>query len=87
MAHYFAMDLEGEFQNIIEFIKVYIFSRIAIKRYEFGKREYRHLFDGHACVHKFRIDKQKVFYSNKILQTESFKYATKNQTYKYSINK
>ena len=31
-----------------------------------------HLFDGHACLHKFKIENGKVTYSNKFLETKSF---------------
>lgn len=44
-------------------------------RYKYGDKTYDHLFDGQACVHKFKIDKGKVFYSNKFLSTNSY---TKN---------
>jgi len=39
------------------------------------------LFDGHACVHKFKINNGRVTYANKFLQTESFKYSNENKTY------
>ena len=38
-------------------------------RYEFGDKKHTHLFDGHSCIHKFKIVDGKVFYSNKFLQT------------------
>ena len=41
-------------------------------KYEFGDKEYAHLFDGHACVHKFTIDNGEVHYSNRMLATETF---------------
>jgi carotenoid cleavage dioxygenase-like enzyme len=42
-------------------------------RYEYGDKAYTHLFDGHGCVHKFKILNGKVFYANKFLQTDHFK--------------
>lgn len=42
-------------------------------RYEYGDKSYAHLFDGHACVQKFKIDDGQVIYSNKFLSTESYK--------------
>lgn len=42
-------------------------------RYEYGEKCYEHLFDGHACIHKFKIKDGKVIYSNKMLETNSFK--------------
>jgi beta,beta-carotene 9',10'-dioxygenase len=41
-------------------------------RYVHGDKAYRHLFDGHACIHKFKIDAGKVTYSNQFLETRSF---------------
>ena len=38
-------------------------------RYEFGDKSYTHLYDGHACVHRFSIADGKVTYSNKLLDT------------------
>ena len=41
-------------------------------RYKYGKKCYEHFFDGHACVHKFRIEKGgHVFYSNRVLETKA----------------
>ena len=42
-------------------------------RFEYVGKNYEHFFDGHACVHKFSIAKGKVLYSNKLLETKSFK--------------
>ncbi|RMZ99023.1 beta-beta-carotene 9 -10 -oxygenase-like [Brachionus plicatilis] len=42
-------------------------------RYSYGDKTYNHLFDGHALVHKFRIMNGKIFYSNKFLETQSYK--------------
>ena len=42
-------------------------------RYEYGDKSFNHLFDGHACVHKFSIVNGKVTYSNKLLETTAFK--------------
>ena len=42
-------------------------------RFEYGDKSFNHLFDGHSCVHKFTIKDGKVTYSNKILETNSFK--------------
>ena len=45
-------------------------------RYEYGSKEYRHLFDGQSCLHKFKINSGKVYYSNKFPQTKSYKEAS-----------
>lgn len=42
-------------------------------RFEYGDKTYEHLFDGHACIHKFKIEQGRVVYSNKFLETESYK--------------
>jgi carotenoid cleavage dioxygenase-like enzyme len=42
-------------------------------RYDFDSKIYQHLFDGQACIHKFKIENGNVFYSNKLLETESYK--------------
>ena len=41
-------------------------------RYEFNGKTYNHLFDGQACVHKFKIEAGQVFYSNKLLETDAY---------------
>jgi len=41
-------------------------------RYTYGKAEYEHFLDGHACIHKFRIKDGQVFYSNRFLQSEHY---------------
>ena len=41
-------------------------------RYEFGEKRYEHLFDGQACIQKFRIENGQVEYSNKLLETKSY---------------
>lgn len=41
-------------------------------RFEYGDKKYRHLFDGQACVHKFKIENGKVYYSNRFLETRSY---------------
>jgi carotenoid cleavage dioxygenase-like enzyme len=41
-------------------------------RFEFNGKSYEHLFDGQACVHKFKIDEGQVFYSNKLLETKCY---------------
>ena len=35
---------------------------------------YKHFFDGHACIHKFKIERgtNKVFYSNRMLKTKAY---------------
>ena len=51
-------------------------------KYEFDEKKYNHLFDGHSCVHKFEIKDGKVFYFNKLLETDSFKKtSTENRLY------
>ena len=42
-------------------------------RYEYGNKKYNHLFDGHACVQKIEIKQGKIYFSNKLLETESYK--------------
>ena len=39
-------------------------------RFEFGDKKHTHLFDGHSCIHKYKIAGGKVFYSNKFLETK-----------------
>lgn len=41
-------------------------------RFKFGEKFHQHLFDGGACVHKLRIQNGQVFYSNKLLDTDSY---------------
>ena len=41
-------------------------------RYHFGDKKYNHLFDGSSCIHKFEIRNEKIFYSNKFLETNSY---------------
>ena len=41
-------------------------------RFEFNGKSYKHIFDGQACVHKFKIDNGNVFYSNKLLETNAY---------------
>lgn len=41
-------------------------------RFHYGDKTYAHLFDGHACVHKVKIDQGKVIYSSKFLETKSY---------------
>jgi beta,beta-carotene 9',10'-dioxygenase len=41
-------------------------------RYEYTDKAHKHLFDGHSCVHKFKIESGKVTYSNKFLETKSY---------------
>lgn len=48
-------------------------------RFEYGKQVYRHLLDGLACVHKFKITKSKITYSNKFIETSSLSAATSNK--------
>ena len=38
----------------------------------YGDKMYRHLFDGHSCVHKVKISQGKVVYSNKLLESVSY---------------
>lgn len=47
-------------------------------RFEYGEKTYNHLFDGHSCVHKFTISDGKVTFSNKILDTVSYRKTVKN---------
>jgi len=41
-------------------------------RFTNGDKTYHHLFDGFACVHKFRVENGKVFYSNRLLETHDY---------------
>lgn len=41
-------------------------------RFEFGNKAYTHVFDGAACVHKFKINNGQVFYSNRLLETKCY---------------
>ena len=41
-------------------------------RFEFGDLSYEHLFDGQACIQKFKIINGVVEYSNKLLETQSY---------------
>ena len=41
-------------------------------RFKFGDKTYKHLFDGQACVHKYKIKDKEVEYSNKLLETKSY---------------
>jgi len=43
-------------------------------RYEYGNKYYKHFFDGHACIHKFKIERgtNKVIYSNRLLNTKAY---------------
>ena len=47
-------------------------------RFEYGDKSHKHLFDGHALVHKFKIGQGKVKYSNKFLETKSYTEARNN---------
>jgi carotenoid cleavage dioxygenase-like enzyme len=41
-------------------------------RFDYGDKSLKHLFDGHSCIHKFKVENGKVFYSNKFQETKSF---------------
>jgi carotenoid cleavage dioxygenase-like enzyme len=59
-------------------------------RHEFdNNKSYDHLFDGQACVQKFRIKNGRIIYKNKLLETEYYTYTSKtNQLYPlFSSNK
>jgi carotenoid cleavage dioxygenase-like enzyme len=45
-------------------------------RYELKDKSYHHLFDGHALLHKYKIDSGKVFFTNKFLKTKSYTKST-----------
>ena len=40
-------------------------------KFEFEDKEYKHLFDGHACVHRFKVENGEVVYSNRVLPTRA----------------
>ena len=42
-------------------------------RFRFGEKVYSHFFDGMACILKFQINNGKVFFTNKLIETESLK--------------
>ncbi|CAF0792683.1 unnamed protein product [Brachionus calyciflorus] len=42
-------------------------------RFKFGEKMHQHVFDGGACVHKFKVQDGQVFYSNRLLETNSYK--------------
>ena len=48
-------------------------------RYVFENKVYEHLFDGQACVQKFVIVHGKVFYSNRLLETQSYRKTVKDK--------
>lgn len=41
-------------------------------RFEYGEKSHNHLFDGAACIHKYKIEEGKVQYSNKFLETKTY---------------
>ena len=41
-------------------------------RFDFGELSYDHLFDGQACIQRFKIQNGEVEYSNRILETKSY---------------
>lgn len=47
-------------------------------RFKFGDKTYKHLFDGMACINKFQMKDGKVFYTNRLLETESYKKTLEN---------
>jgi beta,beta-carotene 9',10'-dioxygenase len=44
-------------------------------RFRFGDKLYNHLFDGMACVNKFQISNGKVYFTNKLLESKSYRKA------------
>jgi len=54
-------------------------------RFEYGNKVYKHLFDGLACVHKFKISKTKVTYSNRFIESSSLQSASSNRFVRNSI--
>ena len=48
-------------------------------RYAFpNNKVYEHMFDGQACIQKFKIERGQVFYTNKLLETTSYKKTLRN---------
>uniref|UniRef100_A0A8C0QC86 Carotenoid-cleaving dioxygenase, mitochondrial n=1 Tax=Canis lupus familiaris TaxID=9615 RepID=A0A8C0QC86_CANLF len=47
--------------------------RIGPGKFEFGKDEYSHWFDGMALLHQFRMEKGTVTYRSKFLQSDTYK--------------
>jgi carotenoid isomerooxygenase len=46
-------------------------------RFRFGEKVYNHFFDGMATINKFQIINGKVFFTNKVLETNTLKYNLK----------
>ncbi|XP_060036049.1 carotenoid-cleaving dioxygenase, mitochondrial isoform X2 [Erinaceus europaeus] len=42
-------------------------------KFEFGKDKYNHWFDGMALLHQFRLEKGRVMYRSKFLQSDTYK--------------
>ena len=56
-----------------QYFKIYsIYLRNGPGRYEFGSLNYKHLFDGQACIHKYAIKDGEVNYSNKLLESKAY---------------
>lgn len=53
--------------------------RVGPARFEFGPRTCNHLLDGSACINKFKIANGMIHYSNKFLETDSFKKTSKDK--------
>ncbi|KAM4827968.1 carotenoid-cleaving dioxygenase, mitochondrial-like isoform 1-T1 [Thomomys bottae] len=47
--------------------------RVGPGKFEFGKDEYNHWFDGMALLHQFRLEKGNVTYRSKFLQSDTYK--------------
>ncbi|XP_055477743.1 carotenoid-cleaving dioxygenase, mitochondrial isoform X2 [Psammomys obesus] len=58
--------------HIPEWLNGYLL-RVGPGKFEFGKDEYNHWFDGMALLHQFRMEKGTVKYKSKFLQSDTYK--------------
>ena len=58
--------------------------RNAPAKYEFGKHSYKHWFDGLSLLHAFVIEKGKVSYHSKYLETKAFTKGSDQQRIPYA---
>nr|XP_021514328.1 beta,beta-carotene 9',10'-oxygenase-like isoform X2 [Meriones unguiculatus] len=58
--------------HIPEWLNGYLL-RVGPGKFEFGKDEYNHWFDGMALLHQFRVEKGTVTYKSRFLQSDTYK--------------
>ncbi|XP_012865057.1 PREDICTED: beta,beta-carotene 9',10'-oxygenase [Dipodomys ordii] len=58
--------------HIPKWLHGYLF-RVGPGKFEFGKDEYNHWFDGMALLHQFRMEEGSVTYRSKFLQSDTYK--------------